>query len=178
MRTTPRAWGAVQVGQQLARAEHSEGHDVNPAEGEDTTQAGASSPRALARRLIARAALEPNGMESEAYAARAACESAARLLSRCLGPSGFIAMLTRALAQAEVEHPLLKELRAAPRSEPILFEISGLITLHGAPAVAAALEAALEGMFGLLGRLIGEDMVVRLVERNPTRGTQEVEDTQ
>ena len=87
-------------------------------------------------------------------------------------------MLTRALAQADVEHPLLKELRVAPRSEPILLEISGLITLHGAPAVAAALEAALEGMFGLLGRLIGEDMVVQLVDRSPIPGTQEVEDTQ
>ena len=178
MRITPGDWGAVQVGQQLARAEHSEGHDVNPAEGEDTTQAGASSPRALARRLIARAALEPNGMESEAYAARAACEAAARRLSRSLGSSGFVAMLTRALAQADVEHPLLKELRVAPRSEPILLEISGLITLHGAPAVAAALEATLEGMFGLLGRLIGEDMVVQLVDRSPIPGTQEVEDTQ
>ena len=120
-------------------------------------QAGASSPRALARRLIARAALEPNGRENEAYAARAACDGAARGLSRCLGSSGFVAMLTRGLAQAEVEHPLLKELRVAPRSEPILLEISGLIILHGAPAVAAALEAALEGMFGLLGRLIAAE---------------------
>ena len=166
------------AGEQLARVVPSEGHDVNPPEGEDTMQAGASSPQALARRLIARAALEPNGVENEAYAARAAGERASRVLSRSLGPSGFNAMLARALAQAEVGHPLLKDLRVAPLSEPILLEISGLITAHGAPAVAAALEAALEVMFGLLGRLIGEDMVVRLVDRSPTPETPEVKDPQ
>ena len=87
-------------------------------------------------------------------------------------------MLTRAIAQAEVEHPLLTDLRVAPLLEPIVLEISGLVTAHGAPAVAAALEGALAVTFGLLGRLVGDDMVVRLVERSPTPGTQEIKDAQ
>jgi hypothetical protein len=45
--------------------------------------------------------------------------------------------------------------------------------VHGVPAVAAGLEAVLETLLGLLGRLIGDDMAMQLVEQNTTGETQD-----
>jgi hypothetical protein len=44
--------------------------------------------------------------------------------------------------------------------------------VHGAAAAAAGLEAALETLVGLLGRLIGEDMAAQLIEASTTSETQ------
>jgi hypothetical protein len=48
--------------------------------------------------------------------------------------------------------------------EPGLEGVPELIRTHGAAATAGALESLLLTLLGLLGRLIGDDMVMRLVE--------------
>ena len=73
-------------------------------------------------------------------------------------------MLTRALAQARTEHPLVGNIRIGAQSDPGLAGVPDIVEAHGAPAVAAALEAVLETLLGLLGRLVGDDMVAQLVE--------------
>ena len=151
---------------------------ANPPERDRTMQAATEGRQALSRRLIAAAALQPHGMENDAFAVQVACERAYHLLSRSIGVTGFNAMLTRALAQAEPAHPLLKDLRVSPKSEPVLHEIADLVAVHGAPAVAAALTAALDEVFALLGRLIGDDMVARLVDRGTTHTKRDAEDAQ
>lgn len=136
----------------------------------------APSARELTRRLVARAAAHGDAPDGAALAVHAASERACRRLSRSLGQSGFHALLTRALVHAEAEHPLLKEICIGRQSEPFLGGVTGIVETHGAPAVAAGLEALLETMFGLLGRLIGDDMVPRLVERTVPVGTLDDED--
>ena len=135
-----------------------------------------SNARQLTRRLIARAAENGTAPPHAAYAAQVASERACRNLARSLGQTGFNALLTRALAHAELEHPVLKAIQVDRHSEHVLGEATKIVEAHGAPAVAAGLEAMLESLFGLLGRLIGDDMVPRLVERPAPADTNDDED--
>ena len=136
----------------------------------------APSARELARRLVARAAAQSDEPHSAALAAHAACERTYRKLTRSLGQSGSHALLTRALAHARSEHPLLGDIRIGAQSEPGLGGVPGIVQAHGAPAVAAALEAVLETLLGLLGRLIGDDVMAQLVEQSTPIATQDDED--
>jgi hypothetical protein len=136
----------------------------------------APNARELTRRLVASAAAQSDAPDSALLAVHAACERACGQLSRSLGQSGFHALLTRALAHAAAEHPLLKEIGVGRQPEPFLGGVTDIVETHGAPAAAAGLETLLETMFGLLGRLIGDDMVPRLVERTAPVGTLDDED--
>ena len=126
---------------------------------------GAPSARELTRRLVTRVAVESDGPDTGAYAVQAACEATYRELTRRLGPAGSHALLTRALAQALAEYPFLQGVRVGRQTDPTLDGMTAIVEAYGAPAVAAGLEAMLEKLLGLLGRLIGDDMVARLVEQ-------------
>ena len=108
--------------------------------------------------------------------AHEAVERTYQALSRSFGASGSHALLARALAQAQSKHPLVKELLLDRRSGPALDNMASIVQTHGAPAVATALEAVLETLLDLLGRLIGDDMVARLIEQSSSTGTQDDED--
>lgn len=127
----------------------------------------AHSARALTRRLVQREASLRKVPGDDASAVLAACERACRELSRSLGAPGFSALLTRALNDAEAEFPFLANVRVNPPSLHVLGGVAELIQSQGDGPVAAALTASLDSMFILLGRLIGDDMVARLVEREP-----------
>jgi hypothetical protein len=136
----------------------------------------ALSARELTSRLVGRAPAQSGAREGAALAAHAASERTYRSLTRSLGSTGAQALLTRALAQAQAEHTILKELRVGRPPEVGLVGVTELIQAHGALAVAAGLEAVLETLLGLLGRLIGHDMVAQLVEQTAPVGTRDDED--
>jgi hypothetical protein len=119
----------------------------------------------LTRRLVAKAAAENGAAGATAHAYQIASERACRELSRSLGAAGFNALLTRSLALAEADYPLLKGVRVGRSGETMLGGLDDLVAQNGAPNVDAALECMLATMLGLLGRLIGDDMVPRLLER-------------
>lgn len=133
----------------------------------------ALSARDLTNHLVARAALPEHAPDR---AAHAACEIACKQLSRSLGPIGFNGLFTRALALAQAEHPLLRELRIASGAGSPMPPIADVVATYGPQPVADALCATLVAMFELLARLVGMDVVVRLVERNPPAGMQDAED--
>ena len=124
----------------------------------------------LTRRLVARAASANNGAGASPLAVQAVCERTYHELTRRLGQTGSSALLTRALVQAQTEHPVLKEIRVSGGSKTTLDGVNEAVEAHGAPPVAAGLEATLEKLLGLLSRLIGDDMVVRLVESSAHNG--------
>jgi len=130
----------------------------------------------LARRLVARETANGDAADGAARAAQAACERTYRELTRTVGPTGSLALLTRALAQAQSKHPLLREVRIGRVSERALDGVTDALEAHGASDVAAGLEAVLEQLVNLLGRLIGYDMVPRLVEQNAPLDTQHDQD--
>ena len=126
----------------------------------------AHGARSLTRRLVTRAAAGRSGPDLDALAAGSACELACAELSLSLGSPGFDSLLRRALAKAQPEFPFLASLRVHRHPEHVFDDVARLIEENGSASVAAALESVLESMFASLGRLIGDDLVARLVERD------------
>lgn len=122
--------------------------------------------RHLTRRLIAQAAGQSDAEDDAVHAAHGAFERTYQVLARSLGPAAAHELLTRAFKQTRHAHPALSDIRIDRLPEPLLGGVPELVQAHGARAVAAGLEAALEGVLGLLARLIGDDLVPRLVEQN------------
>ena len=120
----------------------------------------------LTRRLFLRASVGRAGPDSEAHSALAACEFACTELSLSLGPPGFNVLLKRALVQSEAAHPILRSITVSNHTQPVFNEVAELIEKHGSVAVAAGLAAVLDCIFTLLGRLIGDELVAQLVERD------------
>ena len=135
-----------------------------------------ASARELTRRLVARAAAQSESSNGAVPPIYAASERVCLDLSRSLGAAGFNALLARALEQAQKRHPLLEQIRIGHTPDPILGGLAATAKSHGDGAVAAGLEATLETLFVLLGRLIGDDMVPRLVEQGAHVGSHDEEE--
>lgn len=118
----------------------------------------------LTRRLIDREA-PGDAPAKRAAAVHSACERVAHELSRWVGTHGCDVLFTRALTESRTEHPLLATIRVRGPLEPGLDGVPESIQANGAAETAAALEALLVTLFELLGRLIGDDMVMRLLGR-------------
>lgn len=125
----------------------------------------ASSARALATQLIARARRSERESAGRADGAAAtAFHGLSAELARWMGAGGCEAILTRALRQARAAHPVLADVGLASDPLPRLEGLDEAVQAHGAPEIAAGLEAMLVAMFELLGRLIGDDLSTKLVE--------------
>jgi hypothetical protein len=60
----------------------------------------------------------------------------------------------------------LEQIQLRARSEPYIDGVAETIMAHGDPATAEGLEAMLVHLIELLGRLIGDDMAMKLIERS------------
>ena len=69
----------------------------------------------------------------------------------------------------------MAEIRLRARSQPYVDAVSETIVAHGDAATAVALESMLVHLVALLGRLIGDDMTAKLIERSV--GLSELRDT-
>jgi len=137
-----------------------------PAEQNNERLPRGASARQIARRLIDGRRSERTGADGEARAAAGACDSLYRELSRWVGSDGCHALFTRALVQAATEFPALSKIQLRARSEPYIDGVAETIMAHGGDATAEALEALLVRLVELLGRLIGDDMAMKLIERS------------
>jgi len=143
-----------------------------PHEASRSLSADQPPARQIARRLIESRRPERTGDDKAARAA-AACNHLYWELSRWVGPDGSHALFARALAQTASEYADLEQIQLRARSEPYIDGIAESITARGDPATAEALESMLVRLVELLGRLIGDDMATKLVERSlaaPERG--------
>ena len=122
--------------------------------------------RQIVRRLVDSRRHERSGGDTAARAAVSACEHLYRELSRWVGPDGCHALFTRALAQAQADHPALGQIQLRARSEPYIDGVAATIMAHGDAATAEAFESVLVHLVELLGRLIGDDMAMKLIERS------------
>lgn len=135
-------------------------------QGKEALPHGQSPTRQLARRLIESRRSERSDGDTPARAAAAASDRLYRELSRWVGVDGCYALFSRALAQARTEYPALAQIEIRARSEPHIDGVAETIMARGDPATVEALESMLEGLVELLGRLIGDDMARKLIERN------------
>jgi hypothetical protein len=83
-----------------------------------------------------------------------------------VGDDGRDALLGRALARAESEHPALKDIRRLNHGAVQLDNVVASVEAHGVAAVTTAIEALLAALLDVLGRLIGEDMAMRLLDQD------------
>ena len=137
---------------------------------------GISSPAAdaLVRRLLAAAgvriadASEPPADTAVAAAERASAEMA-DALARWFGPYGYHALITRALADARATHPALDGVHVRGPQVPVLDGLSEVAAQYGVDAMTDGVATVLSALIGLLGRVIGEEMALMLVERSMGR---------
>ena len=132
---------------------------------EEAQPPGLSPTRQLARRLIDARRSEGSG-DTPARAAAGASDRLYRELSRWVGVDGCHALFSRALAQAREEYAALGQLQIRARSQPHVDGVAETIVARGDSATAEALESMLARLVELLGRLIGDDMAARLIERS------------
>jgi hypothetical protein len=83
-----------------------------------------------------------------------------------MGEDGHNALLARALARTEGQHPALKDIRRLNDGTVHLEGVAASVELHGVPQVTAAVEALLAVLLDVLGRLIGEDMAIRIIDHD------------
>jgi len=85
-----------------------------------------------------------------------------------MGRDGCRALFARALATAQSEggHPVLDAVRTSARSAYCLDGLNEGAARHGAAAATDGAAAILSALIELLGRLIGDDMALGLLEQS------------
>ena len=120
----------------------------------------------VARRLWQRAVGDSDTPEDVAAAATHMCTGLRVGLTRWVGAMGYRALIDRALLLARAEHPALGSLSCHGGDEPVT---TAAVRAHSAAEVATGMVALVAALVELLGRILGEEMAVRLVEQSGTQ---------
>lgn len=91
------------------------------------------------------------------------CTRVTESLGDTMGDDGCTALLARALARTESAHPVLTNIRRVANDTIVLDGVAAGVESHGVLAVTTALEALFTALADILGRLIGEDMALRVM---------------
>ncbi len=132
----------------------------------------------LAKRLIDRKRSAVDEGMSRAAAAALAADELYQALSRWIGSEGCYALMARARAEAQADHPELEALQLRDRAGPNLYDLSVSFAEHGESATSDAIQAMLGGMIDQLGRLIGADLAANLIERSLAESASELPGTE
>jgi hypothetical protein len=116
-----------------------------------------------ARNLWARAGGDGRAPEEVGTAAERMCAQLRAGLGRWIGAEGYRALLERALKVARAEHPALGGLSCLGGDGQ---ETTAAVRVHGAGEVAAGFVALVAVLTELLGRIIGEEVALRLVAQS------------
>jgi hypothetical protein len=124
----------------------------------------ARSPLEAAERLWVCATNDSRAPADVAAAAERLCTELRMELGRWIGPDGFRALVERALVISRAEHPALSGFSCLGGGEA---ENTAAVAVqaHGAAKVADGVVALLSALIELLGRIIGLEMAIHLVEQ-------------
>ena len=122
----------------------------------------AAAPADAAERLWARVAGDTILPEDLIAPAERICAQLRTGLGRWIGADGYSALLDRAISQTRAAHPVLDRLVGTAGNSPTTRTAA---RAYGAAEVAAGMVALVSAVTELLGRIIGEEMAVRLVEQ-------------
>ena len=86
-------------------------------------------------------------------------------LGRWVGAEGYCALLDRAVALVRTDHPVVDGLSCRKADDPVT---PAVVRAHGTAEVTAGTVALLAALIDLLGRIVGEEIAVRLVEQTGT----------
>ena len=143
-----------------------DGYDIWYAYGMSTDSSPSTASLEIARRLIAREAARTNGSEPRIVggALQRTCTQVCDALRDSIGEDGCTALLARALARTEAHHPTLKKIRRLNGNGIHVDGVVAVIETSSIVEVTAAIEALLGALVDVLGRLIGDDMAVRIID--------------
>jgi len=116
----------------------------------------------VARGLWQRAVGDSTTPDDVAVAATRMCTELRVGLTRWVGAMGYRALIDRALLLGRAEHSALGSLSCHGGDEPVT---TAGVRAHSAAEVATGMVALVAALVELLGRIIGEEMAVRLVEQ-------------
>ena len=85
-------------------------------------------------------------------------------LRRSVGDDGYNALLSRAIAQTQTEHPALKDIRNDGVDGFSVESLTAGAHAHDIHVISAALESLVASIVELLSGLIGADMVLNLLD--------------
>lgn len=125
----------------------------------------------IARRLLARA-VGPRGNGKPAVVGAALQRTVLDVsasLRDSMGEDGRNALLVRALARTEADHPALKNIVGLDEGGIQLGGVAASVEAHGVAKVTAAVEALLATLVDVLGRLIGEDMAIQIIDHDASQ---------
>jgi hypothetical protein len=126
-------------------------------------------PTEVAQRLWERAVGDSKMPEDVAATADRMCAQLYAGLGRWVGSMGYRTLLDRALVLARAEHPALAGLACLGGDQP---GTTATQPAHSAAEVAGGMVALVAALVELLGRIIGEEMAVRLVEQTGIKAEQ------
>jgi len=126
----------------------------------------------VARRLWQRSVGDSTTPEDVAVAATHMCTALRMGLTRWVGAMGYRALIDRALLLARAEHPALGSLSCHGGDEPVN---TATVRAHSAAEVATGMVALVSALVELLGRILGEEMAVCLVEQSGMQNERERE---
>ncbi len=125
---------------------------------------------AVARRLLA-AASAPHASGTSGARAPDPVAAAERVLADLadtlapwFGVYGYRALLTRSLVLAQAEHPVLASVRVRAPTAVVLDGLAEAAEAHGPEVLVDGVAALVAAVTALLGRVIGDDMALNLVE--------------
>jgi hypothetical protein len=116
----------------------------------------------VARALWVRDAVDVGTPEEAAAAADRVCAQLRTGLARWIGSEGYRTLLNRALEAARAEYPALRGLSCIDSDGQ---EVAAAVREHGAAQVTAGIVAVVATVIDLLGRIVGEEMAVELVNQ-------------
>lgn len=123
-----------------------------------------SPARKFARRLIDCEGIDSSGSNTTADARRAV-ERVWNELSKWTGVDGCHALLTRAVALARAENPvLLRNARVGSRSRSWLEGVADNPSTNAAYAGNEGIESILTALMELLGRLVGDQIAINMLQ--------------
>ena len=117
------------------------------------------SVTAAGRRLWA---LESAGTNGGPPAAARICVRVGDGLARWIGRDGYRALFRRAREEELPTHPALAGLDCDGTDDE---RVAAAVAAHGADAVSAAVLSLVTALIVLLGRVVGEEMAIQLVEQ-------------
>jgi hypothetical protein len=121
--------------------------------------------RSLARTLLNGRNAAP-GADAQAQAAELVLQRLAERISPLVGAGGFHLLLQRALRRTRAEHPWLDAVQIDPEMPWRLPGMAEAARDRPAAEAAAAAQALLAELIGLLARFLGADMAIGLVQQS------------
>jgi hypothetical protein len=118
-----------------------------------------------ARRLWAGVAGEANAPDEVAAGVARLFSRLQAGLGRWVGAEGYCALLDRAVALVRTGHPVVDGLSCRTEDDPLT---PAAVEASGPAEVMAGTVALLAALIELLGRIVGEEIAVRLVEQTGT----------